>query len=165
MTYANKKIIFALFLTFAVGGILTFAHVRGGDGQEAVSSAGFGSGYKAVMYKSPTCGCCTKYANELENVGFDVEVVSSMNMDAVKDQHDIPNEKQSCHTIAIGDYFVEGHVPMEAIEKLLDEKPAISGIGLAGMPAGTPGMPGPQRAPFAVYQSSGGAVSEFLTLR
>jgi hypothetical protein len=39
-------------------------------------------------------------------------------------------------------YFIEGHIPIEAIEKLLTEKPEINGIALPQMPLSSPGMPG-----------------------
>lgn len=39
-------------------------------------------------------------------------------------------------------YVVEGHVPLGAIEELLATRPAVTGIALPGMPAGSPGMPG-----------------------
>ena len=49
---------------------------------------------------------------------------------------------QSCHTGFIDGYFIEGHVPHDAITKLLTEKPSIKGITVPGMPAGVnvPGM-------------------------
>ncbi len=37
-------------------------------------------------------------------------------------------------------YVVEGHVPISEIERLLKERPAVIGIAVAGMPAGSPGM-------------------------
>jgi hypothetical protein len=39
---------------------------------------------------------------------------------------------------------VEGHVPAGDIRKLLTEKPKVAGIGVPGMPMGSPGleMPG-----------------------
>ena len=49
---------------------------------------------------------------------------------------------QSCHTTIMGKYFIEGHVPLQAVNKLLKEQPDIDGIALPGMPIGTPGMPG-----------------------
>ena len=36
--------------------------------------------------------------------------------------------------------MVEGHVPAGDIRKLLREKPKIAGIGVPGMPVGSPGM-------------------------
>ncbi|WP_340638789.1 DUF411 domain-containing protein [Vreelandella lionensis] len=40
---------------------------------------------------------------------------------------------------------------MEAVKALFEQQPKIDGIGLAGMPIGTPGMPGPQDGPYDVY--------------
>jgi hypothetical protein len=45
---------------------------------------------------------------------------------------------------------VDGHVPVMTIRKLLDEKPAIAGITLPGMPPGSPGMPGEKTSPLTV---------------
>lgn len=131
---------------------------------DTLSNTGFGAGQKAIVYKSPTCGCCVGYADELKKQGFEVEVVETNDMDSVKSEYGIPADKQSCHTIAMGDYFIEGHVPMEAVEKLLTEQPDIDGIGLPRMPSGTPGMPGPKRAPYEVYQDSNRVFGEFLTI-
>jgi hypothetical protein len=62
----------------------------------------------------------------------------------VKQRLGVPPDAQACHTAEIGGYIVEGHVPVEAIQRLLREKPAnVVGIGVAGMPAGTPGMEAP----------------------
>ncbi|MFN9357594.1 MAG: DUF411 domain-containing protein [Alphaproteobacteria bacterium] len=46
----------------------------------------------------------------------------------------------SCHTAVIGNYVLEGHVPVPAILKLLDERPAGQGLAVPGMPSGSPGM-------------------------
>jgi hypothetical protein len=59
---------------------------------------------------------------------------------------------ESCHTVEIENYFVEGHVPIEAIQKLLNEKPDINGIALPGMPSGSPGMPGLKMEKFKIHQ-------------
>ncbi|WP_444679140.1 DUF411 domain-containing protein [Halomonas sp. E19] len=63
-----------------------------------------------------------------------------------------------------GGYAIEGHVPFEAVEKLFEERPDTRGIGLAGMPIGTPGMPGPKRGDWDVYQFRGGEAKPFMTL-
>ncbi len=52
----------------------------------------------------------------------------------------------------VAGYVVEGHIPEAAIQKLLTEKPDIKGIGMAGMPSGSPGMPGPKNAEFVIYE-------------
>ena len=71
---------------------------------------------------------------------------------------------QSCHTTILGKYFIEGHVPLEAINKLLKEQPDIDGIALPGMPIGTPGMPGEKEEPYVIYQLIDGKPSVFMTI-
>lgn len=63
---------------------------------------------------------------------------------------------ESCHTARIGGYVVEGHVPMEAVDRLLAERPQVAGITPPGMPAGSPGMGDDPDAEFDVL-SFGGA--------
>jgi len=41
---------------------------------------------------------------------------------------------------------VEGHVPVDLIDRLLRERPAIAGIAVPGMPIGSPGMEVPGHA-------------------
>ena len=72
---------------------------------------------------------------------------------------------ESCHTTVIGEYFVEGHVPVEAIEKLLAEKPDVAGIGMPGMPSGSPGMPGAKQGQFIIYSiNKDGTINEFMRI-
>jgi len=119
---------------------------------------------KMTIYKSPNCGCCNGYVKEMRKQGFDVKVVALDNINTIKMKYGIPADKQSCHTTVVGNYFIEGHVPVEAVKKLLKERPAIDGIGLPGMPIGTPGMPGAKTAPYKVYQSVNGKFSEYITI-
>lgn len=127
--------------------------------------ADFGVGQSVTLYKSPNCGCCSGHAKALEEAGFDVTIEETNNLDAIKQSKNIPPTGASCHTSVIGDYVVEGHVPLEAIEKLLTEKPDIAGIGLPGMPIGTPGMPGRKIAPYEIYQlSTDGDMSSYITI-
>lgn len=97
----------------------------------------------AVLYKDPSCGCCGAYADYLEEQGFTVQRIDSNNMDAIKAKLGT-SQAASCHTMKIGNYVVEGHVPVAAIHKMLDEKPAILGISIPGMPMNSPGM-GPEK--------------------
>ena len=66
--------------------------------------------------------------------------VSDAQLTATKVKAGVPGGLQTCHTAMIGGYIIEGHVPAEDIQRLLKEKPAIAGIGVAGMPMGSPGM-------------------------
>jgi hypothetical protein len=153
-----------ILVTVAVTSYISFAPQK--DTYEAqLAVADFGDGQTVTLYKSPNCGCCTGHAKALEEAGFSVTIEETTDLDAVKRSHNIPADGESCHTSVIDDYVVEGHVPLVAIEKLLSEQPAIAGIGLAGMPIGTPGMPGRKVAPYEVYQiTETGETSDYLTL-
>lgn len=122
------------------------------------------NGIEVTLYKEPYCGCCTQYSKYLRENGFKVNIEKIDDMPSIKTAYNIPDDMESCHTIAMGDYFVEGHVPVEAINKLLEEKPDIDGIALSGMPLGSPGMPGPKLGPFEVYQLKDGKASSFINL-
>ena len=95
--------------------------------------------------------CCDKHADILEQEGFDVEVRPLDNLDLLKADLDIPGEFRGCHTMFVGNYIVEGHVPGNFIHRLIEEEPDIRGISLPGMPTGTPGMPGERNELLDVY--------------
>lgn len=103
-----------------------------------------------TVYKSPSCGCCTKWIEHVEAHGFAVKVVQTDDMMAIKKRLGVPDEGMSCHSTKAGNYVVEGHVPAADIKRLLAQKPKARGIAVAGMPMGSPGMElGGQRQPYA----------------
>jgi hypothetical protein len=118
---------------------------------------------KMTLYKQPYCSCCDGHADHLRANGYDVTVVQTDNLSLIKKKHGVPQEFEGCHTIEIGGYVVEGHVPATIIRKLLKERPAIRGISLPGMPDGSPGMSGTKREPFVVYQLSRESKKVFAT--
>ncbi|MBS1818796.1 MAG: DUF411 domain-containing protein [Acidobacteria bacterium] len=93
-----------------------------------------------TVYKSSTCGCCAKWVDYMKANGFDVKAIDVEDVDRVKTEHKVPAAAQSCHTGIVNGYVVEGHVPVDAVQKMLKEKPAIIGIAVPGMPMGSPGM-------------------------
>jgi hypothetical protein len=95
---------------------------------------------KVVSYRSASCGCCKKWINHLRDNGLEVVDNIVEDVSAIKIQYQIPNNLRSCHSAQIGKYTIEGHVPIESIKKLLEEKPLISGLAVPGMPHGSPGM-------------------------
>jgi hypothetical protein len=98
----------------------------------------------AVVYKSPTCGCCNAWVTHMRQNGFRVETHDTANVDPVKDAAHVPVGARSCHTAHIGGYAIEGHVPADLIKRLLREHPAdIAGLAVPGMVTGSPGMEGP----------------------
>src|SRR5262249_1162886 len=102
-----------------------------------------------TLYKNPECGCCEGYADYLRQNGFTVTSKPPPDLAEISRKAGIPSEMQGCHTSMIGDYVVDGHVPVEAIQKLLAERPAIKGLTLPGMPEGSPGMAGAKTQPLA----------------
>ena len=116
------------------------------------------------VFKTPTCGCCYGYVLFLEKEKYKVKQTDMRSLHSIKQIYNIPIEMQSCHTTIMGKYFIEGHVPIEAINKLLKEQPDIDGIALPGMPIGTPGMPGDKDEPYVIYQLTDGKFSVFMTI-
>lgn len=107
-----------------------------------------------TVYKTPTCGCCTKWEDHLKANGFQVTSKVMKDVSPIKKKHQVPQELQSCHTGVVGKYVVEGHVPASTIKRLLKEKPANTvGISVPGMPIGSPGMEvADQKDPYAVVR-------------
>jgi hypothetical protein len=101
------------------------------------------------VFKSPTCGCCSKWVDHAREHGFAAKVTDlpDAQLDALKGKHGIPRTAQSCHTVLVGGYVVEGHVPAVEVKRLLKERPAIKGLAVAGMPLGSPGMEVPGQKP------------------
>lgn len=145
----------ALFLAAAVAGALWFG---GGDSAQA------GNGKKIIVYKTPLCGCCGQWSHYLRGEGYDVELHSLDDLSDMFEKNGVPANLRSCHLAFVNGYFVVGHVPVEVIQKLADERPDIDGISLPGMPAGSPGMPGQKDEAWTFYSLKDGHKSEFLTL-
>ncbi|MER9401509.1 CopG family transcriptional regulator [Mesorhizobium sp. M0615] len=106
---------------------------------------------KAVMYKNPQCSCCESYARYLEHNGFKVDIKPVNNLSQISSEAGVPADLEGCHTLMVDGYVIDGLVPVDIVKKLLTERPAITGITLAGMPTGAPGMGGEKVGPFIVY--------------
>ena len=109
----------------------------GSEGTEAVQEA---AGREILVYKTATCGCCSNWVEYMKQHGFEVKTEDVTDLTAVKLEYGVPAGLQSCHTAIVGGYLVEGHVPVESIERMLAERPEIAGIAVPGMPTGSPGM-------------------------
>jgi hypothetical protein len=106
---------------------------------------------RATLYKNPQCSCCEGYAAYLRRNGFAVDVKPTNDLAEISSKAGVPEQFQGCHTMFVGGYVVDGHVPVNTIRKLLSERPAIAGITLPGMPSGSPGMTGHKDGPFTIY--------------
>lgn len=143
----NSTLTIGLIVIVGIISVAAFSFLTSADNQPAEEAEA------AIVYKSPNCGCCSVYASYLNNQdGYDVETKNLDDMTSIKTELGVPQELGSCHTMEIGGYVIEGHIPEAAVEKLLSEQPDIKGIGMPGMPAGSPGMPGPKTEDFVVYE-------------
>ncbi|MEX2257443.1 MAG: DUF411 domain-containing protein [Woeseia sp.] len=105
-----------------------------------------------LVNKTPWCGCCTLWAEQAEEAGFDVEMRELDDLAPVKDALGVPATHASCHTAEIGGYVIEGHVPFDDIKRLLKDAPDARGLVVPGMPIGSPGMEqGERRQAYDVY--------------
>jgi hypothetical protein len=104
-----------------------------------------------IVYRTETCGCCGEWVKRMISGGLRAEVqfVNDELLKSIKLQLGISTELSSCHTATISQYFVEGHVPVNDIHRLLIERPKARGLTVPGMPIGSPGMEmGNTREPF-----------------
>ncbi len=94
------------------------------------------------LYKSPTCGCCGKWAEHAEDRGFSLTTHHPADLNKLKLERGIAPQYQSCHTvISVDDYVFEGHIPARFIQQFLAAPPADAiGLSVPAMPAGSPGM-------------------------
>jgi hypothetical protein len=123
-----------------------------------------GESKKVTLYKDPQCGCCEGYADYLRGHGFAVTIVPTHDLPLLDEKYGIATDLQPCHISLIGGYVVGGHVPIEVVDRLLAEKPAITGITLAGMPLGSPGMGVEKTAPFKIYEIAKGSRRLYATV-
>lgn len=107
-----------------------------------------------TVYKSPNCGCCSKWVRHLQDSGFEVEAINRPDMNSIKTETGIPRQLTSCHTALGEGYVIEGHVPATDIRRLLKERPDVAGLAVPGMPMGSPGMEGPRQEHYDVLTFS-----------
>ena len=121
--------------------------------ESSVAVAGEATGLpKMQVHKNQGCACCDQWVKHVRSAGFAAEVHEVGNMGPIKERVGVPAGMGSCHTAEVDGYFVEGHVPVEDILRLLKERPAARGLTVPGMPLGSPGMEVPgQSQPFDVH--------------
>lgn len=117
-------------------------------------AAGAADHRNMTIWKTPWCGCCHLWAEAMRKAGYTVTLNDMEDLTPIKRQAGVPAAMEGCHTAAIDGYFLEGHVPLEAIDKLLAERPAIAGIATPGMPQGSLGMGDDPKARYDVFAVS-----------
>ncbi len=92
------------------------------------------------VFKDPSCGCCDAWVDHLARAGFRTQITETAEVSAIKTRHALPETLWSCHTALVEDYVIEGHVPAQALVRLLSERPSALGLAVPGMPVNSPGM-------------------------
>ena len=117
------------------------------------------------VFKQATCGCCKQWIAHMTHAGFVVDAEDVADLAPVKVVHQVPPALRTCHTAIVDGYVVEGHVPADVIETLLRDRPAVAGIGVAGMPKGSPGMESPTPQPYQVLAFRDGQITGVFAAR
>lgn len=150
----SKWVIAAVVAVAVAGGAGLLVAVGGGDdGTDRPAEAGTAPGM--LVYRSPACGCCAEWVEHMREAGFEVRVEDRTDLASVKAELGVPVDLSSCHTARVGDYVIEGHVPAADVRRLLAERPDVKGLAVPGMPAGSPGMEGPNPEPYSVVAFDG----------
>jgi hypothetical protein len=100
------------------------------------------SQFDLLVHKTPTCGCCKKWVDHMEENGFSITTEDHQSLTMIKDDLQIQPKFRSCHTgVSQEGYFFEGHVPGKYVAQFLSESnPGAIGLSVPGMPLGSPGM-------------------------
>ena len=163
MQVSKYKLSRRAVLTVLIGGAGGAALIGGATGVWSLNAEPAADRGQVTLYKNPQCDCCEGYAAYLRNQ-FKVTVVPTNDLTVMGEKYGIPDSLQPCHISLIGGYVVGGHIPMEVVNRLLSEKPQITGITLPGMPEGTPGMPGKKPGPLQVYEIGKGPPKVYATV-
>src|SRR6266704_485079 len=151
-------------LTILIGGVGGAAVIGGAAGVIPLSAESAPNRGEVTLYKNPQCDCCEGYASYLHHNGFQVKVIPTNDLTVMGQKYGIADNDQPCHISLIGGYVVGGHIPIEVVNRLLSEKPQITGITLPGMPEGTPGMPGKKPGPLDIYEIGGNPPKVYATV-
>lgn len=152
----NIKSILTVGVVIAIGALIFLARSQSDASDEAPSANP--STDVVTVYKTEACGCCLKWVDHLEANDFAVEVVNVASTAPTREKFGVPPQLLSCHTGTIDGYWVEGHVPADLVKQLITDKPDdIRGISAPGMPAGSPGMEGPNPVEYDIvaYHADG----------
>ncbi|MBI1260616.1 MAG: metal-binding protein [Rhizobiales bacterium] len=158
----NKKTIAAaLVAVVAIAGIAYWS-LGSANAPLQGSSAAAASGNKAItIWRDPSCGCCDAYADYLEGNGYEVTRVDDRDFDKRSIEAGVPERGIGCHLAEIDGYIVSGLVPVKIIERLVSERPDITGITLPGMPANAPGMAQKKTGTLKTYAFGDGGVTVY----
>ncbi|MDC3044711.1 metal-binding protein [Prochlorococcus sp. AH-736-B04] len=132
----NKIFIKRVFLNYLIFSGILFTNIINPNKSIALTQENIDI-LKVVSYTSASCGCCKKWINHLRDNGLEVVDNIVEDVSVIKNHYQIPNNLRSCQPSQIANYKIEGHFPIESINKLFREKPNINGIAVPGTPLGS----------------------------
>jgi hypothetical protein len=156
----KKTIVVAALTALAAAGGVAFTALTSAQVPQE-TSANVADVKAITIWRDPGCGCCDVYADYLEANGFSVTRVDDREFDKRSIEMGVPERGIGCHLAEIDGYVVSGLVPVEIIERLVSERPDITGITLPGMPANAPGMAREKTGTLKTYAFSEGGVSVY----
>lgn len=140
----NRRFFLATLGALGVGGTFAFTTLTTAQSTEdatgPISTDAAGGPKQITIWRDPGCGCCDAYADYLEENGYTVERIDDRNFDKTSISVGVPKQGLGCHLARIEGYYVSGLVPTGILERLVAERPEITGITLPGMPRNAPGM-------------------------
>jgi hypothetical protein len=107
----------------------------------AVSATALAAG-PVLMHRDPGCPCCEKWAAQVKaQFGRAVTIIDDANRPAFMKGRGVPGDLASCHTAIMDGMTFEGHVPIADNKRALATRlKGMTGLAVAGMPMGPPGM-------------------------
>ena len=77
-----------------------------------------------LVYANASCKCHRPWVRYLERSGLAVSVVPTRSVMTTQAELGVPREFSACHTASVNGYWLEGHVPVDPIKALMNEKPS-----------------------------------------
>lgn len=158
----KKNYVAATVVALAAAGGIAFSALNGDETPTPENATASPVDSKAItIYRDPNCGCCDAYAEYLEKNDYQVTRVDDRNFDKRSIAAGVPEKGLGCHLAEVDGYVVSGLVPVEIIERLVSERPQITGITLPGMPANAPGMSREKTGMLKTYSFGEGGVAVY----
>jgi hypothetical protein len=156
----KKTVVVATLAALAAAGGVAFTALTSAQAPQETSTEA-ADAKSITIWRDPGCGCCDVYAEYLEANGFSVTRVDDPDFDKRSVEMGVPERGIGCHLAEIDGYVVSGLVPVEIIERLVSERPDITGITLPGMPGNAPGMAREKTGTLRTYAFGEGGVSVY----
>jgi hypothetical protein len=100
------------------------------------------TGPEILIYTDWECRDCERWIDYLREHGFRTNVQDEPSRGAMRRYLGVPDSLAGSQIALVQGYIIEGHVPVEDIQRLLKERPNARGLSVPGRPPASPGMEG-----------------------